>query len=191
MVGSPARSYIFVKGGESVNRSSATLRSPAEATLEGVVFARRDPNNPQAKGEYRLDFRVSCEVTFHFDHLDDVSEEIKKLAPSQPADNTREAKSTSLRLKAGDIVGKSDGTDQSGGFDFYLLNSAKSVAHINPKHWKWEQTTIADCPYDYFQSELKQKYYDMFRSQDGSTLPEPNCGSVSHDLINTAAGGWF
>lgn len=191
LVGSPARSYIVVKGNDTNNRSLAPLFTPTDATLEGIVFARRDPNNPNAKGEYRLDFRSSCEVTFHFDHLDDVSETIKKLSPTSPTDNTREATRVNLPVKAGDPVGSSDGTDLSGGFDFYLLNTAKQVPHINPKRWMWEQTTIADCPYDYFSPELKKQYYDMFRSQDGADLSSKSCGSPSHDVAGTASGGWF
>ena len=65
------------------------------------------------------------------------------------------------------------------------------MPHINPKRWVWEQTTIADCPYDYFTSELKSQYYDMFRSQDGASLIKQECGSPSHDKAGTASGGWF
>lgn len=191
MVGSPARSYIVVKGAETPDREMATLFAPTNATLEAIVFARRDPSNPNAPGEYRLDFRASCEVTFHYDHLDDVSPAIKALAPNTPADSTREAKPVSLEIKAGEIVGYSDGTQQAGGFDFYLLNTDKNAPHINAKRWTWEQTTIADCPYDYFTKELKSQYYEMFRSQDGANLVKQECGSPSHDIAGTASGGWF
>lgn len=187
MVGSPARSYVFVKD----KSSRVPLYAPADATLEGIVFARRNPNDTNAPGEYRLDFRASCEVDFHFDHLDEVSPEIKALAPTDPASNTREAVNPNLKVKAGQLVGYSNGTDASGGFDFYLLNSAIEIPHINPKRWTWDQTTKADCPYDYFSAELKDKYYGMFRSQDRSELITPSCGSVSHDLAGTASGGWF
>ena len=191
MVGSPARSYITVKGGGTTEKEMAPLYAPIDAVLEGIVFARRDPTNPQAPGEYRLDFRSSCEVTFHYDHIDEVPDEIRSLGPSTPADNTREATRTNLAVKAGQLVGRSDGTAQSGGFDFYLLNSGKTVPHINPVRWTWEQSTIADCPYDYFTPELKEQYYGAFRSQDNAKLLKLDCGSPSHDLIGTASGGWF
>ncbi len=189
MVGSPARSYIFVNGAETNARQTATLYAPTDAVLEGIVFARRDPSNPNAPGEYRLDFRASCEVTFHFDHLDDVSPAIKALAPATPAATTKEAKPTNLTVKASETVGFSNGTNEAGSFDFYLLNQDKKAAHVNPERWTWEQTTIADCPYDYFAATLKAQYYSLFRSQDGSAATD--CGSPSHDIAGTASGGWF
>jgi len=186
--GSPGRAYLFAK--DDI-KDMAALYAPTDATLEGIVFARRDPNNPNAKGEYRLDFRVSCEVTFSFDHLDDVIAEIKALAPTEPANNTREAKSVSFPVKAGTLVAYSDGTDLSKGFDFYLINKSKEVSHINQKRWEWDQAKYADCPYDYFVDDLKTQYYGMLKSQDGQKLSTQSCGSPSHDVAGTASGGWF
>ena len=191
MVGSPARSYIFLKEGAA----DTPIYAPTDAILEGIVYAKRmDPNNPNAsiaKGEYRLDFRVSCEVTFHFDHIDTVNDEIKKLWKGEPIDNTREAQRINFKVKAGDLLGYTNGTDASRGFDFFLLNTSKVVSHVNPERWQWEQTTIADCPYDYFTEDLKTKYYNAFASQDGKKLIVQNCGSISHDVAGTASGGWF
>lgn len=191
MVGSPARSYVFVK--EDV--TGTPIYAPTDATLESMIYAiRRDPRNPddkKAKGEYRLDFRVSCEVTFYFDHIDRVTDEIKNFWKGGPIENTRENQNVNFKVKAGDLLGFSDGTDMSRGFDFFLLNTSKKVPHINPARWQWEQTTIADCPYDYFVDDLKSKYYNAFASQDGQKLQNPSCGSPSHDVAGTASGGWF
>ncbi|MBI4032624.1 hypothetical protein HY374_02875 [Candidatus Berkelbacteria bacterium] len=190
-VGSPARSYIQVEGDTADTRSLAPVYAPTDATVEGIVYARRNPDDPTAPGEYRLDLRVSCEVTIHFDHLDDVVASLKSLTPSEPADNTREAVRVDVPVRAGDVLGHSNGTTQAGTWDFYLLNTAVTVPHVNPARWQWEQTTIADCPYDYFTEELKDQYYAAFRSQDGQPLESPDCGSPSHDVAGTASGGWF
>jgi hypothetical protein len=189
-VGSPARSYIAIKN-EGGKAPLVPIYAPTDAVLEGIVFARRNPDDPNAPGEYRLDFRASCEVTFHFDHLDSLSDTLKSHAPTEPANHTREAKSVSVAVKAGDLLAYTNGTGMAGTFDFYLLNTDKQVPHINPKRWKWEQTTIADCPYGYFAENLKTQYYAMLRSQDGSVVDPLSCGSPSHDIAGTASGGWF
>ncbi|MFA5926598.1 MAG: hypothetical protein WCT32_02085 [Patescibacteria group bacterium] len=190
MVGSPGRSYVQVKG-EGASRIKTPLYAPIDTTIQSLVYARRDPNNPAAPGEYRLEFRISCEVTFNFDHIDDVVDKIKAYAPAEPSSRSNDLKYVSIPVKAGELVGYTDGTPQAGSFDLFLLNSAKTVPHINPVRWKWDQVVTADCPYDYFSDELKAKYYDIMRSQDGQVLEPLSCGSPSHDVAGTAAGGWF
>lgn len=70
-----------------------------------------------------------------------------------------------IKVKSGQLLGYIDGTDRSRGFDFYLLNTSKKVPHINPDRWQWEQTTITDCPYDYFTDDLKSMYYNAEQSK--------------------------
>lgn len=188
--GSPGRAYVRVKGEEG-NRPRTPLYAPADSTLISLVYAKRDQNNPNAPGEYRLEFRMSCEVTFNFDHMDDVVDKIKAFAPPTPSDKSNDMKYISIPVKAGELVGYSDGTDLAGSFDLFLLNSAKTVSHINPSRWKWDQVVTADCPYDYYTPELKTKYYSIMRSHDGKTLEKLSCGSPSHDIAGTASGGWF
>lgn len=190
MAGSPGRAYVMVKG-EAPNRPMTPLYAPADATIQSLVYARRDPTNPNAPGEYRLEFRISCEVTFNFDHMDDVVDKIKAYAPATPSDRSNDLVSVSIPVTAGELVGYSDGTPQAGSFDLFLLNSTKTVPHINPNRWKWDQVVTADCPYDYYTDEIKAKYYGIMRSHDGQALEPLSCGNPSHDVAGTAAGGWF
>ena len=46
----------------------------------------------------------------------------------------------------------------------------------------------ADCPYDYFVPELKEKYYSLLEKGEGS---EPDCKTASRDVAGTIAGAWF
>ena len=197
MAGSPGRAYVMVKGdampngGMMQNRAKTPLYAPTDATIQSLVYARRDPTNPNAPGEYRLEFRISCEVTFNFDHMDEVVDKIKAVSPATPSDRSNDLKYVNIPVKAGELVGYTDGTPMAGSFDLFLLNSTKTVPHINPARWKWDQVVTADCPYDYYTPELKQKYYSILRSLDGQALKTPNCGSPSHDKASSAAGGWF
>lgn len=188
--GSPGRAYVMVKG-EAGNRPMTPLYAPADSVIQSLVYAKRDPNNPNAPGEYRLEFRISCEVTFNFDHMDEVVEKIKAVAPAVPSERSNDLKYVSIPVKAGELVGYSDGTNLAGSFDLFLLNTTKTVPHINPDRWKWDQVKTADCPYDYYTDELKAKYYSIMRSHDGEKWESSSCGSPSHDVAGTAAGGWF
>lgn len=190
IAGSPGRAYVMVKG-EAPNRPKTPLYAPADSVIQSLVYAKRDPNNPNAPGEYRLEFRISCEVTFNFDHMDEVVDKIKAVAPATPSERSNDMKYVSIPVKAGELVGYSNGTDLAGSFDLFLLNSTKAVPHINPKRWNWDQVKTADCPYDYYTQELKAKYYSIMRSHDGQVLENLSCGNPSHDIAGTASGGWF
>lgn len=189
--GSPGRSYMGVKEG-----MEAPIYSPTDAVLENIIYARR--GGPDTPGEYGLLFRVSCEVTILFDHIDKVSDKIKEFSPKEPANTSRTAGGNSLNvlIKQGELLGYSDGTPQARTFDFLVINKAKPTTHINPKRWQWEQAVFAQCPYDYFSKELKDKYYAKIgavteMSGVKSFTPAQSCGDLSHDKPGTASGGWF
>lgn len=188
--GSPGRSYIGIKPG-----MEAPIYSPTDAVLENIVYARR--GGPSTPGEFGLYIRVSCEVVILFDHIDRVSDKIRALAPKEPADTSRtQDKYINVPLKKGELLGYSDGTPQAHTFDFLLMNKSKPTTHLNTKRWQWEQAVYSQCPYDYFTSDLKAKYYAKIGevgeiSGVRSFMPSENCGELSHDKPGTASGGWF
>jgi len=184
-VGSMSRSYIFVKTDESGNRMSAPIYAPTDATLFGIVYAYRGNKASGARAEYRLDIVVSCEVTFSFDHIAEISDRLKPFAPSTPANDTRGIGGLSVPIKAGELLG------YTGGGDFLLFNYAKEVPHINPSRWTSEHNKYTDCPYDYFTEDLKKQYYAMFASAGGEKSDNPTCRSASRDVAGTLSGGWF
>lgn len=188
--GSPGRSYIEVKKG-----TEAPIYNPTDAVLESIIYARR--GGPDTPGEYGLLFRV-CDVTYLFDHIDKVSDKIKELSPKEPANTSRTDGGNLLNvlIKKGELLGYTDGTPQARTFDFLLMNRSKPATHINPARWQWEQAVYAQCPYDYFTLELKDKYYQKIgeASEIGgkeSFIPAQSCGELSHDVLGTASGGWF
>lgn len=188
--GSTGRSYMDVKGSEK-DGVMAPIFSPMDATLETIIWAPRGPDTPP---EYGLYFRVSCEVTYLFDHLDELSDEIKKYAPKEPAKNTATEAGTkpNVVIKAGTPLAKSNGTVGGGTFDFLLMNDAKEAYRINPVRWTWYQTNYASCPYDYFTPELKSQYYAKIGILNYTGFVKAkDCGSSSEDVAGTISGGWF
>lgn len=195
--GSPGRSYIgILKGVE------APIFSPTDAVLENIIYAKRpvDPANSSAtnpKGEYGLYFRLSCDVTFLFDHIDKVSDKILAVAPKEPSESSRvNNPPVNLPIKKGELLGYTDGTPQARTFDFLIIDMSKPTTHINPKRWEWEQAVYAQCPYDFFTPELKEKYYEHIgevteKSNRREFIRASGCGELSHDKLGTISGGWF
>lgn len=188
--GSQSRSYIFVKR-EGDSRVLAPLYAPTNATLFGLVYAYRGDKSKGARAEYRLDFRVSCEVTFSFDHISQISDRLKQFAPAVPAEDTRRNIEISVPIAEGELLGYTDGGMFGGAWDFFLFNYQKEVFHINPSRWTSDHNKYADCPYDYFTEDLRKQYYSMFASAGGEKSQNPTCRSASRDVAETLSGGWF
>ncbi len=189
--GSLSRSYIAVKTYPNGTGIFVPLYSPTEATLFSITYAYRGDPSKGARAEYRLDFRVSCEVTFAFDHIAEISEKLKQFAPTQPAYTTRSDREISVPISEGEYLGSTNGGITGKAWDFLLFNYEKEVPHINPSRWTSDHNKYADCPYDYFTKELRMQYYHKFTSAGGEKAPNPTCRSASRDIAGTLSGGWF
>ncbi len=184
--GSPGRSYVTIKKGEKV-----PVYNPADAVLETIVWADRGGG----QAEFGFYFQASCEVTYLLDHIEEIADGLKSLAPKEPARSTATqfGSQPKVFVKAGKLLGYTDGTPQARTFDFLLMNKAKPTLYVNPARWKWEQAVYGDCPYDYYEENLKKQHYALLGTSvgDGKVLKAENCGSPSQDVAGTAAGGWF
>jgi len=197
--GSPGRSYIGV-----VKEVEVPVYSPTDMILENIIFAKRpfDPltsiTKTDSKGEYGLYFRLNCDMTLLFDHIDRVSDRIMTVAPKEPSESSRTDNNppVNIEIKKGELLGYTNGTPQARTFDFLVIDRSKPATHINPKRWEWEQAVYAQCPYDYFTDELKEKYYAKIgevieKSTGREFTPSGTCGQLSYDVPGTASGGWF
>jgi hypothetical protein len=182
---SRGRSYITVKKGETV-----PVYAPTDATLISVIYAFRGPEADH--GEYGFKFNAKCGVTFLLDHLDSASEEMKKYAPAEPSRSTATDDSLSIPIKAGTLLGYTNGTPQARTFDFLAIDRNIKTFYINPKRWEWEQSLYSVCPYDLYEKNLKEKYYQKIGiSSDTGFKKAENCGQPSYDIPGTISGGWF
>lgn len=187
--GSAGRSYIFVKKDANGSYPLAPIYTPINSTITGITYARR--GGPSTEGEYRLDIEVGCGIKYFFDHIDTVNEKIKALAPQTPADDSRTGAYVSIPIKAGELLGNSDGTPQAHAWDFSVMNMNKANSFINLDRWQWEQNKNAVCPYDFYSDDLKNKYYSAIALWDGAKSETPYCGNPSHDVTGTLSGGWY
>ena len=189
-VGTSSRSYIAVKEYTNGTRMWVPVYAPVDATITRLAYAiRGDPQTGRA--EYRLDIEPSCEVRFAFDHIAEIEEKFKKFAPQTPSTRTSEPAYVNIPVKAGELLGHTNGGLFGGAWDFILFNTEKKAYHINPTRWTSEHNINADCPYDYFTPELKAEYYSLFPSAGGERADNATCRSTSRDIAGTLSGGWF
>lgn len=182
---SRGRSYITVIQGETV-----PVYAPMDATLVAIIYAYRGPDEDH--GEYGFKFDTKCGITFLLDHLDSATEEMKKYAPALPARTSASNDNLAIMVKAGTLLGYTNGTSQARTFDFLVIDNNKKASYINPARWQWEQSLYAICPYDFYTNELKQKYYQKIGlPANTSLIKSGDCGHISYDIPNTISGGWF
>ncbi len=182
---SRGRSYIEIKEGENV-----PVYAPVDATLISVIYAYRGPEADH--GEYGFLFDAGCGVSFLLDHLDSVSEELKEYAPEEPSRSTATSDRISVPIKGGTLLGYTDGTPGARTFDFLVLDEENENFYINPQRWEWEQSLYSVCPYDFYEDDLKEKYYQKIGIVNaGELVKADDCGHISYDVENTISGGWF
>lgn len=183
--GSPGRSYIGVKEG-----MEAPVYAPVDAVLKTVIYVDRGAG----RGEYGLFFEASCEVEILFDHIDRLSEKLGTYAPAIPSSSTKTDDGTHprVRIRAGELLGYTNGTELARTFDFLVTNYGRKNSFINPKRWEWEQALYGTCPYDYFTASLRAQYSaKLGKPSNTGFIKADSCGNPSHDIAGTASGGWF
>ena len=144
--------------------------------------------------QFSLSLQVSCEVSYGYDHVSNLSDEVRALAPTEPATTTRGAESkTNLTLKAGDLIGYTTGTISAHNWDVLVRNSTERNRFANQDRYESAgdlgSLVIGDCPYDYFGEELRNECYSLLSGHGG--LREGDDCFVSPDHPRTIAGGWF
>ena len=184
---SPGRSYLDIKEGETV-----PVYAPMDATLTFIAYAYRGPEAPHP--EYGFNFDTGCGVTFMLDHLDTISDELKQYAPTEPepAGATGSSNNLSVEVKAGTLLGYTDGTEQAKTFDFLVIDKNTEVFHVNPQRWDWDQALHAVCPYELYTDDLKSEYYEKIGTYyNTGFVKAESCGNPSYDIAGTISGGWF
>jgi len=191
-VGSASRSYIANKRAADGTAVFTPIYAPMDSTLMGIYYKKANYDTQGARGEYRLEIDAGCGgITYVFDHIAEVNETIKNAGAEEPSTESNVGTSVKIPLKAGELLGRTDGTKPAGAWDFYLLNQNFNAFHINSERWQSDHNTHADCPYNYFDSELKSKYEAKLALWDGQKPDGISCGQISHDVAGTLSGGWF
>jgi hypothetical protein len=137
--------------------------------------------------DYAMTFDADCGVTVTLAHLKELAPPLKEISPPLSTSSAQHGVKQ-ISLKAGDLIGYSlkRGTYGAGGFDFVMNDQRVINQFVNQKRYESGSKAYnlnSVCPYDYFQGEMKQAYYNL--------LPEKNCGTMEHDKVGTISGQWF
>ncbi len=142
------------------NHARVPIYAPADMTLQTGSY--------YANGPYTVVFQVTCQVTLRFNHITEPTAAIRAAFPSTPA-GVNESRYIDLSahpsLKAGDLVGYTTGTTESGNWDFGVYNSTvKNKYYGDPAWGNSTVNTTAVCPFDYFPANLRAAYASKFNS---------------------------
>jgi hypothetical protein len=166
--------------------------APVDSILSGAAFSQgrmQDENGQWVDvAQYSLHFEVSCEVSYHFAHIDRVADWIAAVVPTVPSESSRTIEvRPPLSVKAGDLIAYTSGTISAHNWDFGVYNRSKSNQFINQERYEnvdiLGNSLYADCPYKYFGDDLRDQLYAL--------LPGADCGSASRDIVGTVEGSWF
>ncbi len=194
------RSYISIAQDGDGGFFEVPIYAPADSTLKSITYftqpALDDRDREILMELYVLEFQVSCEVTFGFDHVDRLVGAIADVAPVEPAKDTRDAAvAVNVPVKAGDLIGYTRGTPRAHNWDFVVINQANASTNANgfanPARYQTQgdlQSLAAGaCGYDYFPAEIRSQFYALL---DGLTEDAESCFG-NPDEPGTVAGGWF
>ena len=122
---------------------------------------------------YKLDFQVSCEVAYYFDHLRTVVDKIGGVFPADPASDSRGSPlSPPIFFQAGELIGHTGGTQSSRNWDFGVLNTQQwnelpddATYNYSGNAGKY-RFAVCQYQYQYFEESIKQEYMAMLGDQD-------------------------
>ena len=134
------------------------IYAPIDMVLDSGSYGKDTTDSP---AQYLLFFKVkgSCDFQTKFDHVDEPVDAIKQNFSSVPAvaDSRTSPVANRVELKAGDLVGYTTGTLQSGNWDFGLYNMAvKGVLKDS-----YGMHSYAVCWVDFYSSAKQQQYYAL------------------------------
>ena len=170
--------YLFV------GNRTPSIYVPADSVLTGVDYSGKD---------YGFTFQASCEFIYTFGHITDPIESIKKFFETEKVEQrgTEKLVSPLIKFKAGDLLGKTGGTEQAHGFDLGAYHKNQANYYVNNERYRKGSFKFynAVCPYDYFESQTKAAYYSKFGGF-GGVVPGATCGTAGQDKAGTISGNW-
>jgi hypothetical protein len=155
-------SYLHNADGASV-----PVYAPADGLIVwGTHVAQQDERGQfvtDRADEYALFIELDCNYYLFFDHVTDPTDAIRAALPAEPAHSSATQFLTSpINVKAGELLGETQGTDVGGIWDFGVYDRRKknvfpaSVRNVSKRD---EQGV---CPYDFYADDQREKYQRLY-----------------------------
>jgi len=189
----------WTDGGET--SGAVDVQAPGEVWLTRVAFVEYEKEGTVIDKDYSLYFSPCEEIEMAYYHVKSLDPALEaKLDLEYDHDHEyltgghnqlrREAEVT-VRLAAGEVMGKAGGTGSGQAFDFRAVDRRREpIKHANAGRWQDSQSYIV-CPFDYYGGAMKEKFMTLMGEGQKRRTAEPLCGTVEQDLSGTAQGAWF
>jgi hypothetical protein len=141
-----------------------------------------------------LIFEVSCEVYYKLDHLGPIPDVIKEAGPFPVGESTR--LNIPLKVEGGELISYWSGVNPGANVDLGVYNTTIERTYANQSRYAdgyHDAWLNEDCPFDYFPTELREKYYELFYDINAGEMvgTRPCRTSAESDVLGTVQGAWF
>lgn len=183
-------------------RKVANVYAPGDiiiTDIERVEYFGSDGKLQRA--DFSVSFAACRSVSGYYHHLSAISAELSDVIGQDESNCDRYATDSAgaksvkrckflvgHNLKAGAVIGQAGA--QFSSFDLGLMDDrVPALGFANPKRLGGTVKTV--CPFDYYASDIKQKFATYFGFGEKKRLVPPVCGEIMQDKIGTAQGNWF
>lgn len=188
------------------------LYAPADSTVTEIALIHAI-NKPELVDDAAVYFSPCSQFKAYFDHVVDLSPNLKDAFDKAPIDQCNEytltyrsgpvnwkhcRKRVSVKVSEGELIGYAGGGQAQAALDFGAYDARIAPNnYANPKRSFMPQLAYNVCPLDYFSEELERKLRDRLGGvsptsfYSNTPIKSPTCGKVIQDVDGTAKGYWF
>jgi hypothetical protein len=187
--GGTIAAHSYIHGNDAIPGESmrVPVYATADSTLTAIAFYL---SNDGRYSFYFLEFGVTCEFSYLFDHIVEVVPKIAEVAPTTASTSSAtNGVSSMVKFEAGELIGYvGEGTWDFGASDTTRINQfANQQRYVELSNG---QSLHQVCPYDYYDEPLKSQLYSIFADPGGTFAAVDNC-EPAKDVLGSAAGQWF
>lgn len=192
------RSYVSFL--DKPENQKISIYAPTDMILTTGAYYKapppaNDPNFDEEKAlpDYVMEFDAGCGVQITFAHLKGAVPSIAEQLPNLQSDS-RTNQLKPVEFKAGDLVGYFIQNSGVAGIDFIVRDEEVTNQFANQERhtFGYGSTFLhAVCPYDYYEENKKQEYYNLLGGAAGTIFNVKECGPMSRDFPGTISGQWF
>lgn len=187
--------YFHISVGQQSTKI-VDLKAPADIYIISVS-SDSDDLVPE-RTEYSIGFALCKDVFGYFNHVKEISEELKKELAKDKCETFTDnhgnscAKKIVYKAAAGTVIGGVG--HKQGNFDFGAYDFRKQLGYVNTasygdlqgKGFGRPRLLYAICPLELYDTETKERFYSKI-----SRTIEPICGDVMQDVPSSLQGSWF
>jgi len=179
--------------------------APGDMKITEIQSADNEKWRDKPYNDFHVTFKVCDKIQGQYIHIDVLSETLqkafeksiekdcKKYIESQKFGNCQAR--VNIDILAGEQIGKV-GHEDHHGFDLGVYDKTKDPwTFANMKRFSGDRDNYlyTQCPIDYYETVLKEKFMSIFSGGDGDLKRtiEPVCGTIGQDVPGTAQGLWF